>query len=265
MRKLYLCSLALLLVTVALTGCKKDSGDGDSTPEESIAKSDVAEPKTQTLASSAIPEDNNDSLAIPSPNDDISGRYQGTRAMLDIRQMSSDLSRFSIQMNAEGECTGGMNGILSMDSKHHGEYMEKGCMLDFNFNNTEVQVTEEGARCHDYHSNACSFSDDYKLGATVEERRAGVTVAGHYMHKRISIDDTLCTGWEIWLTGPNSALDARVAVYNNSCDTESIGVENLLYEKSASTLDFDVSVDGRMKHFSGVFSNNLDLHGQFTP
>jgi len=263
----------VLMAMVAITACKKGDKDKETTAEEVVVETPKPPATTITAAEGiATPELNHEheSLAIPAPTADFSGSYQGARAVLDIRKMSPELSRFSLQMHPSGECTGDMNGIVSMVTDNHGEYVEQDCTLSFDFGKQLVQIKEEGNSCHDHHSDGCSFSDDYRVGGVIKENKQENdqslkdSLAGHYIHKNISIDGTRCKGWEIWLTGSNLALDAEVAIYAGACDAERIRAENLKYNAASSTLDFDALQEGEIHHFAGTFDNGSDLHGLFS-
>ncbi len=270
MGKSYVLLVILLVSMIAVTGCKKGDKDEETTPKEVVAKTTKHQQTPATVKGVATPKLNNGSLAVPAPTADFSGSYQGARAILDIWKMSSQLSHFSLQMHPSGQCTGDMNGIVSMVTDNHGEYVEQDCTLSFDFGKQLVQIKEEGNTCHDHHSDGCSFSDDYRVGGVIKENKQendqslNTSLAGHYIHKNISIDGTRCKGWEIWLTGSNLALDAEVAIYGGACDAERIRAENVKYNAASSTLDFDALQDDEIHHFAGTFDNGSDLHGLFS-
>jgi|UPI000364E278 hypothetical protein len=248
---------------LALSACKKD-GDAEKTPDDKEpTKTEVANKapaKTAvpvaapTAASTAIPRPE------PVPMTDVSGHYSASSGDLEIIQISSQLSRFSIKMSGEGRCAAQISGMLSLQDNNLGMYEEQGCMLKFAFNEGVIQVTEEGVSCNSYHDNTCSFSDMYRVNAAQDATSSDLPT-GHYMHKYVSVDGSQCHGWELWLTKPNAVLDVKVALYDGACVASTVAGNNVLYDPRTSALSFDIATAKGTRSFSGTFNEASDLQG----
>jgi len=247
-----------------LSACKKD-GDAEKTPDDKASVTTEVAKKEPAKVAVPIAAPTTTSTAIPSPEPvpmgDISGRYSASSGHLEIIQISSQLSRFSIQMAGQGRCAAQISGMLSLQDNNHGVYEEQGCMLKFAFDQGIIQVTEEGSSCNSYHDNSCSFSDIYRMKQTIT---TPALPSGHYMHKYVSVDGAQCHGWEIWLTAPNGALDVKVALYDSSCMASTVAGKNVFYDPRSSALSFDITTAKGTRSFSGNFNEASDLQGQVT-
>jgi len=264
MRKSFWLVGLLVSGLLILSACKKD-GDAEKTPEDKVPVTTEAVNKEPANVAIPVAIPTPASTSIPSPEPipmgDVSGHYSASSGHLEIIQISSQLSRFSIQMTGKGRCSAQISGMLSLQDNSHGVYEEQGCMLKFAFNQGLIQVTEEGASCNSYHDNSCSFSDIYKMNQTTATQ---ALPSGHYMHKHVSVDGVQCHGWEIWLTAPNSTLDVKVALYNGSCIASTVAGKNVSYDPRSSALSFDISTATGVRSFSGTFNEASDLQGHIT-
>lgn len=262
----------LLLCSLFLSSCDGLFSDDEATPD-SVVSSIVDKVTSMTSSATKKVEEIKDTLVVPvpAPEQNISGSYSSKMLNLQILQKTNKkVSYFNVRFNDGGQCSGELSGYLTMTEMNRGEYFEKqGCTLRFVFNDENIQLSEEGEDCSRHHSQQCTFSAIYQkdsLGvAEATPTASSGSITGSYSSKRTSTDGKECYGWEILVEGDNTAPTAMVSLFNGACDRPPQVAQNLQFDASRATLNFDIpSKSSTQAHFTGFFKDDV-LHGSFNP
>ncbi len=265
----------ICLSACLLNACGESAKD-EVTPEEGAGSEDAqkaAEQRQDAASKSGKKGDAASSpagLAVPPPGRGISGGYRSAHGSLHVSQTRTPMVyRFAIELDSSNGCQGDISGLITLSDASHADFSVEGCELKFLFQSQQVQVSESGESCGEYHNDRCAFSSIYvargeqkAASEHAEKAKPASAWGGRYRRTYVSSDGKLCRGWEIELSGSQTQPSAKGVWYDGDCSAAMQKAESVRYDAASKRLQLVLpDAKGAQHRFSGTLEPGRSLDG----
>ncbi len=263
------------LFAFTLTACGSSDKQADSAPKDADTAQTTADKTSKTTTATTALKKAAGGIAVPPPAPAITGTYRSARGQLDIRQTTTpSVYRFWITLDEQNSCTGQVNGFITLTDNQHADFSVEGCDLKFLFHPRQVQISESGTSCGDYHGPNCAFSSIYVMRtATTTATSAPQTVAsntntglltGRFQQMFTTADGQQCYGWMLEIAGSSQQPAAKGIWYQGNCQAKAVPADHVTYDANSHRLTLTLrDAAGGDHHFSGMLQEQQLFQGKW--